>query len=46
MDMEEDDGLILDIPLMKTAIIIINIDEGQLKVRTQDDEVILIFFMV
>ena len=41
MDIEEDEEvpLILGKPFMKTARIIIDVDKGKLKVRTQDDEV-------
>ena len=41
MDMEEDEevSFILDRPFMKTVIIIIDVDEGKLKVRAQNDEV-------
>jgi len=41
MDIEEDDEfpLILGRPFMKTARIIIDVDKGKIKVRTQDDEV-------
>ncbi|XP_020209235.1 uncharacterized protein LOC109794168, partial [Cajanus cajan] len=41
MDMEEDSEvpLILGRPFMKTAKVIIDVDDGKLKVRVQDDEV-------
>ena len=41
MDMKEDIEvpLILGTPFMKTAKVIINVDNDQLKVRVQDDEV-------
>ena len=41
MDMEEDEEvpLILGRPFMKTTRIIIDVDKGKLKVRTQDDKV-------
>jgi len=41
MDIEEDNeiSLILDRPFIKTAKVIIDVDEGKLKVRVQDDEV-------
>jgi len=39
MDMQEDEGvpLILRRPFIKTARIIIDVDEGKLKVRARDD---------
>ena len=42
MDIEEDleMPLILGQPFMKTARVIIDVDNGQLKVRVKDDEVI------
>lgn len=41
MDIEEDSvlPLILGIPFMKTAKVIIDVDDGNLKVRVQDEEV-------
>jgi len=41
MDMEKDDEvpLILDRPFMKTVRVILDVNEGKLKVRTRDDEV-------
>ena len=41
MDMEEDNEvpLILGRPFMKTAIVMIDVDDGKLTVRVQDDEV-------
>ncbi|KAK7401104.1 hypothetical protein VNO78_12418 [Psophocarpus tetragonolobus] len=46
MDMEEDSDvpLILGRPFMKTARVIIDVDDGNLKVRVQDDEVNLDVF--
>ena len=46
MDMDEDEEvpLILGRPFMKTARIIVDVDKGELQVRTQDKEVILNLF--
>ena len=46
MDIEEDTEvpLILGRPFMKTAKVIIDVDDGKLKVRVQDDEVNLNVF--
>jgi len=41
MDVEEDEDfpLILDRPFIKTAKVIINVDEGKVRVRVQQDKV-------
>ena len=46
MDMKEDEEvpLILGRPFMKTARIIVDVDKGELQVRTQDEEVTLNLF--
>ena len=46
MDVEEDDDalLILGRPFMKTAKMMINIDDGLMKVRVQDEEVFFNLF--
>lgn len=46
MDIKEDDDapLILGRPFMKTARMMINVDEGVMKVRVQDEEVNFILF--
>jgi len=46
MDMQEDEGvpLILRRPFIKTARIIIDVDEGKLKVRARDDKVTFYIF--
>jgi len=46
MDMDEDVdvSLILGRPFMKTARVIIDIDGGKIKVRSQDDEATLRVF--
>ena len=41
MDEDEDMSLILGRPFMKTAKVIIDVDDRKMKVRSQDDEVTL-----
>jgi len=47
MDIEEDKdvSLILGRPFMKAAKVIIDVDNGKLKVRVQDDKVNFSFFL-
>ena len=48
MDIEEDVEIpfILGRPFMKTARVTIDVDEGKLKVKAQDDVVTSIFFRI